>query len=345
MASNKKKLVFFERWADPIAEEILGREPDIELIRLSLADPPERIWAAMAEAHGYQWPRPPYVGSRELVRRAPHLLAMSSQGSGCDVMDFPACNEAGILIVNQAGLGGREAVAGHALAMMLALSKQLIQSDRAMRRDRNWHRLDYIGDDLTGKTVGIVGFGNIGTRTGELCRTAFAMRVLVYDPYLSSAEIDRHGGEKVELDALLRQSDFVSVHCPLTPETRGMIGVAQLMLMKPTAYFICTARGGICDELALAQILRDKRIAGAGIDVWEQEPPPLDHPLFAFDNVVTSIHIAGVTRSAYRSCAEAAAMQWIEIFKGKRPPRLVNPEVWPGYKERYRRVMGEPVSG
>lgn len=345
MSSNKKKLVFFDCWADPIAEEILGREPDIELIRLSLSDPPARIWAALERAHGYQWPMPPYVGDRALVARAPDLLAMSAQGSGCDRMDFPVCNEAGVLIVNQAGLGGRDAVASHAFAMMLSLSKQLIQSDRAMRRDRDWKRLDFIGEDLTGKTIGIVGFGNIGTRTGELCRTAYGMTVLAYDPYLAAARIAELGGAKVELDELFRRADFVSVHCPLTPETRGMIGARHYALMKPTAFFIQTARGGIHDEVALARALRDKRIAGAGLDVWAEEPPPLDHPLLAMDNVIASIHIAGVTRRAYRQVAEAAARQWIGILRGERPPRLVNPEVWPRYVERYRRVMGEPPAG
>ncbi len=341
--SSRKRLVYFEHWADPIAEQILNREPDIELVRLSLSDSPDKVWAAMAGAHGYQWPRPPYRGSKELIARAPKLLAMASQGSGCDVMDFPACNEAGVMIVNQAGLGGREAVASHAFAMMLGLSKQLVQSDRALRRDRNWQRLQFIGQDLTEQTVGIIGFGNIGTRTGELCRVAYHMKVLVYDPYLSAQEIEERGGQKVELDELLAGSDFVTVHCPLTDETRGMLGEGEFRKMKPSAFFITTARGTIHDEAALARVLTDGKIAGAGLDVWEDEPPPLDHPLLRFDNVVTSIHIAGVTRRAYRQCAEGAALQWIDILRGKRPPRLVNPEVWPEYQRRYQQVMGQPL--
>ena len=341
--ASRKKLVYFERWADPIAEQILGREPDIELVRLSLSDSPDKIWAALAGAHGYQWPRPPYRGSGELIARAPNLLAMASQGSGCDVMDFPACNDSGVMIVNQAGLGGREAVASHAFAMMLGLSKQLIQSDRAMRRDRKWERLQFIGEDLTEQTVGIIGFGNIGTRTGELCRTAYRMTVLAYDPYLSAQEIAARGGEKVELDELLARSDFVSVHCPLTEETRAMVGEREYRKMKPSAFFITTARGGIHDESALARVLAEGRLAGAGLDVWGEEPPALDHPLLHFDNVVSSIHIAGVTRRAYRHCAEGAALQWIEIFRGKRPSRLVNPEVWPKYQQRYQRVTGTPL--
>jgi len=341
---SRKKLVYFERWADPVAEEILNRESDIELVRLSLSDSSDKIWEMLAGAHGYQWPRPPYRGSSELIARAPKLLAMSSQGSGCDAMDFPACNQAGVMIVNQAGLGGREAVASHAFAMMLGLSKQLIQSDRAMRRDRKWERLQYIGQDLTEQTVGIVGFGNIGTRTAELCETAYHMNVLAYDPYLSAQEIELRGGQKVGLEELLARSDFVSVHCPLTAETRGMLGEREFRKMKPSAFFITTARGGIHDEAALARVLEEGKLAGAGLDVWEDEPPPLDHPLLRFDNVVTSIHIAGVTRRAYRQCAEGAAVQWIDILRGRRPSRLVNPEVWPAYEQRYQRVMGQALN-
>ncbi len=342
--SNMKRLVFFERWADPIAEEILAREPSIELVRLFPDQPKNEIWEALESAHGYQWPVPPFLGDRTLVSRCPNLLAIASQGSGCDRMDFNACNEAGVMIVNQAGLGGREPVATHAFGMMIVLSKQLIQSDRAMRRDRNWARLDYVGDDLNGKTLGIIGLGNIGSRTSELARTTYDMQVIAYDPYLTAEEIEAKGGRKVELDELMSTSDFISIHCPLTDETRGMIGAKEFASMKPTAYFVTTARGGIHDELALAKALEEKKIRGAGLDVFEEEPPALDHPLLKLDNVVVSPHIAGVTTEGYRINAAAAATQWITIFEGKRPPRLVNPEVWPRYVNRYCGIFGaEPT--
>ena len=338
---NRKTLVFFDAWADPVAEEILALEPSIEVVRLQTGDEPSKIWDALGRAHGYQWPRPPYLGSRELIARCPNLLAMASQGSGCDVMDFDACNEAGVMIVNQAGLGGREAVASHAFAMMLSLSKKLIQSDRAMREERRWDRLQFVGDDLTGRTIGIVGFGNIGSRLAELCTAAFGMRVLAYDPYLGANEIGRRGAVKVDdLPAMLGQADYVSVHCPLTAETAGMIGADAFAAMKPGAYFVTTARGGIHDEAALEEALRSGHLAGAGLDVWRDEPPDFDHPLLRFPNVVVSAHIAGVTRQAYRSTAEAAARQWITIFEEKRPPRLVNPDVWPRYVERHTRIFG-----
>jgi D-3-phosphoglycerate dehydrogenase / 2-oxoglutarate reductase len=145
---------------------------------------------------------------------------------------------------------------------------------------------------------------------------------------------------KVELDELLRRSDFVTLHCPRTRETMGMIGRTQFSLMKPTAFFISTARGGIHREDDLAEALRDGKIAGAGLDVFLEEPPRPDHPLLAFDTVIASPHTAGVTEEALYDMAVATAEQWIDIFAGVVPPRLVNPDAWPRYAERFERLLG-----
>jgi D-3-phosphoglycerate dehydrogenase len=169
------------------------------------------------------------------------------------------------------------------------------------------------------------------------------MHVLAYDPYLSAEEVEERGGIKVELDELLRQADFVSVHCPRSEDTRGMFGAAQYALMQPHAFFITTARGGIHDEAALAAALGERRIAGAGLDVWEREPPPPDHPLLGFDNVVASPHTAGVSRQARTNVATIAAEQLLEIFDGKRPRRILNPEVWPDFAARFERTFGFAV--
>ena len=148
------------------------------------------------------------------------------------------------------------------------------------------------------------------------------------------------GGEKVELDELLRRSDYVSISCPLTKESRGMIGAREFALMQPHAYFITTARGFIHDEAALTDALRDKRIAGAGLDVWAKEPPPPDHPLLQFDNVLASPHTAGVTTEARANMGRIAAEQMLDALDGKRPPRIINPEVWPDYARRFERTFG-----
>src|SRR5262245_44545180 len=181
---------------------------------------------------------------------------------------------------------------------MISLSKKIALTDKALRSGQIVDRYAFTGSDLLGKTVGIIGIGHIGTRVAELCKGLLRMTALACDPYLSATEVAARGAQKVELDELLSWSDFVTVHCPRNTETLGMLGRAQFQRMKPTAYFINTARGGIHKEDELAEALAAKRIAGAGIDVFVKEPPPADHPLLAFDNVIASPHIAGVTHEA-----------------------------------------------
>jgi D-3-phosphoglycerate dehydrogenase len=274
-----------------------------------------------------------------LIARTPNLIAASSNGAGYDTIDVDACTAHGVAVVNQSG-GNKEAVAEHALAMMLTLSKRLIEADRASRSGAAHDRNGLLGRELLGKTIGVIGIGNVGGRVAELCRGLFRMRVLAYDPYLTADQVAARGAEKVELDALVAQSDYVSVHCPLTKDTRKLMGAAQFARMQPHAYFVTTARGFIHDEAALAGALANKTIAGAGLDVWEDEPPPSDHPLMKFDNVLISPHIAGSTIEARENMGRIAAEQVLDILDGKKPPRLINPEVWPAYRARFARIMG-----
>jgi D-3-phosphoglycerate dehydrogenase len=224
--------------------------------------------------------------------------------------------------------------------MLLTLSKRILEADRALRRDPNVNRNALMGTEAEGKTIGIVGLGNVGRRIAQLSNGLLGMKVLAYDPYLTAAEMASRCGEKVELDELLRRSDYVSISCPLTRESRGMIGARQFALMQPHAYFITTARGFIHDEAALFEALRDKKIAGAGLDVWAKEPPPPDHPLLQFDNVLASPHTAGVTKEARANMGKIAAEQVLDALDGKRPPRIINPEVWPAYAKRFERTFG-----
>jgi D-3-phosphoglycerate dehydrogenase len=224
--------------------------------------------------------------------------------------------------------------------MLLTLSKRIIQADRALRREPNVNRNALMGTEAQGKTIGIVGLGNVGRRIAALCRGLLGMNVLAFDPYLSATEMAERGGEKVKLEELLRRSDYVSISCPLTKESRGMIGAREFALMQPHAYFITTARGFIHDESALVDALRNKLIAGAGLDVWAKEPPPPDHPLLEFDNVLASPHTAGVTREARENMGRIAAEQMLDALDGKRPPRIINPEVWPAYAGRFERTFG-----
>ncbi|MGH6660505.1 MAG: hydroxyacid dehydrogenase [Rhodospirillales bacterium] len=341
------RLVYFENWMDPVAERMLKGDKGIRLERLRFADAPENNWREMETAHGYQLLagyeiREPYVPKRPLIARCPNLLAISTTGAGYDIVDVDACTKAGVLVVNQSGANS-ESVAQHVLGMMLALSKQIVQADKRMRRDAGgWTRWDYQGKELTGRTLGIVGLGNVGRRVAAL-GAVFGMRVVACDPYITDANFRERGAERVNLEDVFRDADFVSINCPLSDETRGMVGARLYALMKPTAYFITTARGGIHDEMALAKALAEGRVAGAGLDVFDPEPPPLDHPLLKFDNVVISPHNAGVTDDCTYNMAVYAADQWMTIFKGLRPPRLINPEAWPRYRERFQRIFGVPV--
>jgi D-3-phosphoglycerate dehydrogenase len=345
MSVNNKRVFYVKYLAHPIYVEILQARPDVRLDRLENDSPDEVAAPIVAAAHAYQIgaARDELAGhfhvDRDLLRRAPNLLIVSSNGAGFDPVDVDACTAAGVVVVNQSG-GNAHSVAEHALGMMLTLSKRIIEADRALRRDANVNRNALIGTEVQGKTVGIIGIGNVGRRIAELCKGLLGMKVLAYDPYLSAAEISARGGEKVELDDLLRRSDYVSISCPLTKDNRGMIGTREFSLMQPHAYFITTARGFIHDEAALFDALRDKKIAGAGLDVWAKEPPPPDHPLLQFDNVLASPHTAGVTREARANMGRIAAEQMLDMLDGKRPPRIINPEVWPEYARRFERSFG-----
>src|SRR5471030_853582 len=345
MFVNNKRVFYVKYLAHGIYADILRARPDVRLDRLENESSDEVAAPVVAAAHTYQ------IGAardelarhfhvdRDLLRRAPNLLLVSSNGAGYDPVDVDACTEAGVLVVNQSG-GNAHSVAEHALGMLLTLSKRIIEADRALRRDPNVNRNALMGTEAGGKTIGIVGIGNVGRRIAELCNGLFGMKVLAYDPYLTAAEMAARGAEKVELDDLLRRADYVSINCPLTKDNRGMIGARQFSLMQPHAYFITTARGFIHDETALLEALRDKRIAGAGLDVWSKEPPPPDHPLLRFDNVLASPHTAGVTKEARENMGRIAAEQMLDALDGKRPPRIINPEVWPDYTKRFERTFG-----
>jgi D-3-phosphoglycerate dehydrogenase len=325
--------------------DIVGKRDDIRLDKLdngALSDAAKPILAA---AHVYQTGSTrdelvrDYHTGAELLAHTPNLLVVSTNGAGYDTVDVKACTERGILVLNQSG-GNAESVAEHVLGMLLTLVKRMVECDRALRAGTLTDRVDFTGREAHGKTIGIVGIGNVGRRVAELCRGLFRMQVLAYDPYVDAEEMRKRGARKVELDELVRSADFVSINCPLTEETRGMIGAREYALMKPTAYFITTARGLIHDEAALEAALREKKIAGAGLDVWGKEPPRAAHPLLQFDNVIVTAHTAGVTREARANMGRIAAEQMLDALDGRPVARIVNPQVWPAYAKRFERAFG-----
>jgi D-3-phosphoglycerate dehydrogenase len=190
-------------------------------------------------------------------------------------------------------------------------------------KENRWSEyLKFIGTELAEKTLGIIGMGNIGTRVALRAR-AFEMDIFVSDPYIPESHVTALGGKWVGLDELLRESDVVTIHCPLTPETRGMIDERRLALMKTSAYLINAARGGIVNEDALCRALKQRKIAGAALDVVEDEPPGKNHPLFQLDNVVLTPHIGALTFEASKRGEWGAAEEVIRVLEGKKPKNPV----------------------
>jgi D-3-phosphoglycerate dehydrogenase len=323
---------------------MLGAEPGIVLEVLKAHGDDAATWRSLSKAHVYHvssakddMPRHWFVSPALLVR-CPDLLAISTYGAGYDTVDVAACTEAGICVMNQAG-SNAGAVAEHTLGLILGLSKRIGECDRRLRRGDRFTRADAMGTDLDGLTLGIVGIGHAGRRVALLAR-AFGMTVIATDPLVEPAEIVRRGAQPVSLQELLRRSDVVTLHCPRDHGTLGMFGAPAFAAMKRGALFVTTARGGIHDEAALHASLTSGHLAGAGLDVWEIEPPAPDHPLLALDNVIVTHHTAGVTHGARRRMASMAASQVIDAAHGRRPPRLVNPEAWPAFLRRFESIVG-----
>ena len=344
MTTNARRLVYFEHWIDPVAEEILSEAPGIELVRLNQDDDEDKVFNVMKTAHGYQmlaktemlrkwWP------DRAFIEKCPNLLAVASLGAGYDACDDAACTEHGIMVMNNSGANS-DSVAQHAIGMVLALGKNMIRHDRKMRAAPGLDRMAYPGLEATGKTIGIVGLGNIGRRTAKIAKHALNMNVIAFDPHISETDFAERDATSVDLETLFKTSDFISVHCPLTDETRHMIGADQFALMKPSAYFVSTARGFIHDEAALVAALAKDQMNGAGIDVFDEEPPGPGHPLMQFENVLMTPHAAGITDVCNYRMAQWGAEQWIEVLNGRRAPRLVNPTCWDTYVERHTRITG-----
>jgi len=340
-----KRVFWFDDRKTPNVADVLEKKEDFTVFRLSFDAPEEKNWAVMESGHAYcitstrgEVPDV-YKGTQRLMERCKDLLVISTTGAGYDPVDVAACTESGLIVVNQAGANA-QAVAEHVIAMMLSLGKKIPQTDRSLRTERGVFRELFKGRNAQKRTVGIVGLGHVGRRVASICAKGIDMRVLAYDPYLSEVDFRERRAIPVELDELLSLADYVSINCPLNDETRGMIGHRELSLMQPSAFLVNTARGGIVDEDALADALAEGRIAGAGVDVWVVEPPPLEHRLLSFDNVIATYHTAGVTMDSRYNMAHWNAQQIVQIFNGERPPRLINPEAWDRFLHRFTRIFG-----
>jgi D-3-phosphoglycerate dehydrogenase len=316
MATNKKKIFVTESMSQQ-GRALLKERDDIELVEfpnMISASDFEAMLRQQAPVHGVALGATRF-GEPELEASG-DMKVVTRIGVGFDAVDVPALSRRKVPLM-VAGTANSPSVAEQALFMMLTLAKRAVEM-HSIVKDGKWaHRLSMLPYDLFGKTVLIIGFGRIGTRTAKRC-LAMEMNVLIYDPYKPAAEIKAAGCEPVnDLDAALPRADFVSVHCPKTPETVGMFNAARLQRMKPSAYLINTARGGIVDEQALYQTLVSGKLAGAGLDVFEQEPPPSGHRLFELPNVVMAPHVAGVTREAVDRMSVQTARNILSALDGE----------------------------
>lgn len=315
MATNKKKIFITQTMAQG-GRALLAERDDIELIEfpnlISAADF-EALLKAHAPVHGVALGATRF-GETEL-EAAKDMKVVTRIGVGFDAVDVPALSRRQIPLM-VVGVANSPSVAEQALFMMLTLAKRANEL-HALVRDGQWStRLGKLPYDLYGKTVLIIGFGRIGTRTAKRC-LAMEMSVLVHDPYKSAEEIRSAGYEAVgDLDAALPRADFVSIHCPKAPETVGMFNAVRLKRMKPSAYLINTARGGIIDETALYDALTSGQLAGAGLDVFAQEPPPVPNALFELPNVIIAPHVAGVTWEAVDRMSEQTARNILSALDG-----------------------------
>ncbi|HWB09538.1 MAG TPA: NAD(P)-dependent oxidoreductase [Pirellulales bacterium] len=279
----------------------------------------------------------PYVTARMFADGAGGLVAIGRSGAGYDKIDVAACTANDVVLFN-APHGLHHATASSALLFMLALAKRLPEQERVARTG-DWRQQPRImGSELIGRTLGIVGLGNSGRELARLV-APFEMTVLAYSRHADAAQAAQAGVRLVPLDELLQTSDFVSLHSRLTPESRGMIGVKQLGLMKPTAFFVNVARGELVDQPALVEALRQRRIAGAALDVFEHEPLPANDPLVSLDNVILTPHWNASTADVWRATGSAMAQGMLRVARGEVPENVVNRDVLarPGFLEKLRR--------
>lgn len=269
------------------------------------------------------------IGSidRKTMLAAKNLKVIGRPGVGVDDVDVKTATELGIPVVIAPGANTRS-VAEHAFAFMFAAAKDMVRSDKELRKGNFAIRSSYKAYELYGKTLGLIGYGHIGSILAGMA-AGVGMKVVVYDPFVKPAVIQEKGyRQETDLAAVLKTTDVISLHVPLTPKTKHLIGAAELSVMKPNAILINCARGGVVDEVALANALEKNQIHCAATDVFSQEPPTADNPLFQYDNIIVSPHMAGQTKEAASGVATMAAEGVVAVINGRRWKYVCNPEAY-----------------
>jgi glyoxylate reductase len=285
----------------------------------------EELLEAVADRDGVLCMLNDRIDAEVFAAAGPKCKVFANYAVGFNNIDIEAASEAGVAITNTPGVL-TETTADLTWSLMLSVARRIVEADKYFRSGQwdGWRPMQFLGNDIHGATLGIVGAGRIGTAVAKR-GTGFDMKLL-YTDAAENEELDGLGGQRVALSDLLQQSDFISLHVPLTEQTHYLIGQEQLSMMKPTAYLINTARGPVIDEKALVEALREGRIAGAGLDVYENEPHPAPG-LTDLDNVVCITHLGSATQATRSKMAEMAADNLLAGMQGKRPPNLVNTDV------------------
>lgn len=293
----------------PAGMEILRAAPEIEIEEAVGLKPPQ-LAAKIAPYHGLIV-RSGSTVTADVIAAAANLRVIGRAGIGVDNIDVEAATQKGVVVMNTPA-GNNVTTAEHAISMMLSLARSIPQATASMKSGK-WEKGRFIGSEVFNKTLGIVGIGNIGSLVAERA-LGLKMRVVAYDPFISQEVAQRLGVELVSLDDLYARSDFISIHTPLLPETRGLVGAAAYAKMKKGVRIINCARGGIVDEEALAAAIREGMVAGAALDVFAQEPPPPDHPLLQLEQVICTPHLGAATDEAQVNVAIAIAQQVVNFL-------------------------------
>lgn len=311
---------------DSRGEPAFGREPLKALDQVQWEWLPKglrEITAEHAALYDALYVNSPKVPAAAVARADLRLKLVSRHGVGYDSVDVDAMSKAGVLVANTPNAVPRP-VATIALTFVLALAHRLMAKDRITRAGRWAERLEHMGTGLTGRTLGVVGAGRIGKELLRLAKV-FDLKLLAADPYAERLELEYIGARPVPLAELMAQADFVVVTCLLNEETRGLVGAREIALMKPGAFLVNVARGPVVDEKALYQALAARRIAGAGLDVFEEEPTPADNPILKLDNVIVSPHALCWTDELFGNIARTAIGAIVAVHAGRRPEFIVNP--------------------
>ena len=306
--------------ADAINEKGIENLKEVADVTVDTSITPEELVNTIHEYHGIIVRSRTKV-TREVIEKADNLKIIARAGVGVDNIDLDVATEKGIMVVNSPE-STSITVAEHTMGLLLSMARKLSIADKSVKEGK-WEKKRFMGVELRNKTLGVIGMGRIGSQVVNRCK-AFEMDAVAYDPYLPEEVATQMGVELTDLETVLKKADFITIHVPLTPETKHLISHDEFKIMKDTAFITNCARGGIIDEDALYDALKNNKIGGAALDVYEEEPPAEDSKLFELDNIVLTPHIAASTKEAQRDAAIIVADEIIDLFKGRTPKNVLN---------------------